>query len=359
MQYRQLGRSGLRVSALTFGSVTFGGEGAFAATGNIDETGARRMIDLCIEHGVNMFDTANAYSDGLAERILGQAIKGRSEEILVTSKARFPMGKGQNDAGLSRHNLINACEASLKRLGRDHLDLYYMHEWDGQTPPEETLEALTQLRRDGKIRYVGVSNFSGWHVMKMLSASEREGLIAPVSEQIYYSLESRDAEYELLPLAVDQGLGVQVWSPLACGLLSGKYRRGKSSPEEGRQIQGWSEPEVRDLEKLYDTVEVLIEIGEAHGVTAARVALAWLLSKAPVTSVVIGARKESQLLDNLASVDLHLKQGEIARLDEVSAPALIYPYWHQNRTASDRFSEADLVLHGPATKHRKALAKKD
>lgn len=357
MQYRQLGRSGLRVSVFNFGSVTFGGQGGFASTGNIDVAAAARMVDVCVEHGVNMFDTADAYSAGVAEEILGKALQGRSRKLLVTSKVRFPTGEGPNEQGLSRHHILHACEDSLRRLGRDHIDLYYLHEWDGLTPVEETLEALQTLRQQGKIRYAGVSNFSGWQAMKLLSAAERDRLIAPVSQQVYYSLEARDAEYELLPLAVDQGLGVQVWSPLACGLLSGKFRRNHATPEDTRRVEGWSEPEVRDSEKLYDTVEVLVRVGEEHGVSAARVALAWLLGRSGVTSVVLGARKESQLLDNLAAVDLHLTDAQIEALERVSAPVLIYPYWHQQRAAFERLSPADLVLHGPAQRARQALEK--
>ncbi|MFT9094333.1 MAG: aldo/keto reductase [Gluconobacter cerinus] len=358
MQYRQLGRSGLKISALNFGSVTFGGQGDFASTGNIDVSEATRMVDLCVEHGVNMFDTADGYSGGEAEEILGRVLKGRSRELLVTSKVRFPTGKGPNEEGLSRHHILNACDDSLRRLGRDHIDLYYLHEWDGLTPVEETLEALQTLRDQGKIRYAGLSNFAGWQAMKLLSAAERDRLITPVSEQIYYSLEARDAEYELLPLAVDQGLGVQIWSPLACGLLTGKYRRGKTAPADSRRISGWPDRDVRNIEKLYDTVEVLVEIAEEHDVSSARVALAWLLHKPGVTSVVIGARKETQLLDNLAAASLRLTKAQVARLDDVSAPDLIYPYWHQQRNAFGRLSEADMVLHGPAKRHRDALETK-
>ncbi|GBR54130.1 oxidoreductase [Neokomagataea thailandica NBRC 106555] len=315
------------------------------------------MLDICIERGVNMFDTADAYSGGVAEEILGQALKGRSREVLVTSKVRFPTGEGPNEQGLSRHHILNACEESLRRLGRDHIDLYYLHEWDGLTPVEETLEALHTLREQGKIRYAGISNFSGWHAMKILSAAERERLVAPVSQQIYYSLEARDAEFELLPLALDQGLGVQVWSPLACGLLSGKFRRDRAAPEDTRRVEGWSEPEVRNGEKLYDTIEVLVRVAEEHGVSAARVALAWLLGRPGVTSVVLGARKESQLLDNLAAVELLLTDEQIDALERVSTPELIYPYWHQQRAAYERLSPADLVLHEPARRAREALEK--
>ncbi|QDH17221.1 aldo/keto reductase [Swingsia samuiensis] len=357
MQYRQLGHSGLKISALNFGSVTFGGKGGFAATGNVGVKEATRMCDICIEHGVNMFDTADAYSGGEAEEILGEVLKEKSKELLVTSKVRFATGKGPNEEGLSRHHILNACEQSLKRLRRDHIDLYYLHEWDGLTPVQEMLEALQTLRNQGKIRYAGVSNFSAWHSMKLLSKAEQKSLIAPVCQQIYYSLEARDAEYELLPMAVDQGMGTQVWGPLASGLLTGKFRRGRSAPEDTRRIAGWSEPEVRNIEKLYDTIEVLVQVAEEHGVSPARVALAWTLQRPGITSLVLGARKESQLIDNLEAISLHLNQAQVARLNEVSAPDLIYPYWHQNRSAYERLSEADKVLHEPAKRLRVRLEK--
>jgi len=348
MQYRQLGRSGLRISAFTLGTMTFGGKGDFAKTGDTDLAGARRQIDLCIDAGINMFDTADIYSTGVSEEILGAALKGRSDDIMITTKARFRMGTGANDAGLSRYHLVSACEASLKRLGRDHIDLYYLHEWDGQTPLDETLEALDTLTRAGKIRYAGVSNFSAWHIMKALGTAERNRLIAPVAQQIYYSLQAREAEYELLPVAVDQGIGVQVWSPMAGGLLSGKYRRGKPQPEGTRQIEKWGEPPVYDIEKLYDVVEVLVSIAESRGISAAQVALAWVAQRPAVTSIVIGARTEAQLVDNLKAADLTLTEEEVGRLDDASAPPLIYPFWHQASTASDRLSAADLLLLGPA-----------
>lgn len=245
MHYRQLGRSGLRISAFTLGTMTFGGKGDFAKTGNTDLAGASRQIDLCIEAGINMFDTADIYSTGVSEEILGAALKGRSDDIMVTTKARFRMGKGANDAGLSRYHLISACEASLRRLGRDHIDLYYLHEWDGQTPLEETLEALDTLTRAGKIRYAGVSNFSAWHLMKALGTAERNRLIAPVSQQIYYSLQARDAEYELLPVSLDQGIGVQVWSrwPVAC-FRANTGAASPSPPARGRSRTGASRPSM-------------------------------------------------------------------------------------------------------------------
>jgi aryl-alcohol dehydrogenase-like predicted oxidoreductase len=351
MEFRQLGRSGLKVSVLSLGTMTFGGKGAFAKTGSTDIEGARRQIDLCLDAGINLFDTADVYSGGLSEEILGRALKSRRDKVLVASKARFRMGDGPNDAGLSRFHLIEACEASLKRLGTDHIDLYQLHEWDGQTPLEETLEALDSLVRSGKVRYVGLSNFSGWHLMKTLCVSEREKRVRPVSQQIHYTLQAREAEYELVPVSIDQGLGILVWSPLAGGLLSGKYRRGQKPPEGTRQLANWGEPPVYDQEKLYDIVEVLITIAEGRGISAAQVALAWLIGRPGVTSVVIGARTDAQLRDNLKAADLVLTPEERARLDASSAPVLLYPYWHQASTASDRLSPADLSLLGPRSKH--------
>ena len=350
MEYRQLGRSGLRVSVLTLGTMTFGGKGAFAKTGSTDVAGARRLVDMCIDAGVNLFDTADVYSAGLSEEILGGAIQGKRDKLLVTTKARFKMGTGPNDAGLSRHHLISACEASLKRLGTDYLDLYQLHQWDGQTPLEETLEALDTLVRSGKVRYVGVSNYSGWHLMKALGVADMNRYVRPVSQQIHYTLQAREAEYELVPIAVDQGVGILVWSPIAGGLLSGKYRRGHATPESTRHVANWGEPPVRDQEKLYDIVEVLVSIGEARGVSAAQVALAWLLGRPGVASLVVGARTEEQLADNLKAAELVLSAEERASLDEVSAPPLLYPYWHQANTASDRLSPADLALLGPHLK---------
>ena len=347
MDYRQLGRSGLRVSALTLGTMTFGGRDRFANVGSTDVEGATRQIDLCLDRGVNFIDTANVYSTGVSEEILGAALKGRRDRVLIATKARMPMGDGPNDAGLSRHHLIAECEASLRRLGTDHIDLYQVHEWDGQTPLEETLEALDTLVRSGKVRYVGASNYAGWQLMKTLATSDRHGYQRFVTQQIYYSLQARDAEYELVPLAVEEGVGILVWSPLAGGLLSGKFRRGVEGPAGTRALSDWGEPPVRDQEQLYDTIEALVEIGEGHGVSAAQVALAWLLGRPGVVSLIIGARTDEQLADNLAAADLVLSDEERARLEEVSRPPLIYPHWHQARTAADRLGAADRALLDP------------
>ncbi|MBA2514996.1 MAG: aldo/keto reductase [Solirubrobacterales bacterium] len=349
MDYRQLGRSGLRVSALSLGTMTFGGRDKFSNVGTTDVEGARRQIDMCLEHGVNLVDTANVYSQGLSEEILGEAIQGRRDQLLLATKARMSMGEGPNDAGLSRHHLIAECENSLRRLNTEHIDLYQVHEWDGQTPLEETLEALDTLVRSGKVRYVGCSNYAGWQIMKALGTSERHNYQRFVSQQIYYSLQARDAEYELVPTTLDQGLGILVWSPLAGGLLSGKYRRDQLGPEGSRQLTDWNEPPVRDQEGLYDIVEALVEIADGRGASPAQVALAWVLGRPGVTSLVIGARTDEQLEDNLGAAELELSGAERARLDDLSQPPLIYPHWHQAKTASDRLGPADLSLLGAHT----------
>jgi aryl-alcohol dehydrogenase-like predicted oxidoreductase len=349
MEYRQLGRSGLRVSAFTLGTMTFGGRDAFANVGSTDVAGAARQIDMCLDRGVNLIDTADVYSGGLSEEIVGDVLAdaGRRDRALVATKARMPMGDGPNDAGLSRHHLIRECEASLRRLRVDHIDLYQVHEWDGQTPLEETLEALDTLVRSGKVRYVGASNYAGWQLMKALATSDRHGYQRFVGHQIHYSLQAREAEYELVPLALDQGLGILVWSPLAGGLLSGKYRRGQEGPAGARQLTDWNEPPVRDEDALHDVVDALVEIADGHGVSAAHVALAWLRDRPGITSVIVGARTDDQLADNLAAAELALAGDEVARLEQVSRPPLIYPYWHQAKTAADRLGPADLALIGP------------
>jgi aryl-alcohol dehydrogenase-like predicted oxidoreductase len=347
MEYRQLGTSGLRVSALTLGTMTFGGLGNFAKVGDTDLTGAKRQIDMCLDAGVNVIDTADVYSTGGSEEIVGQALEGKRDDVLLATKVRMTMGDGPNDEGLSRHHVISGCEASLRRLRTDHIDLYHVHEWDGLTPLEETLGALQYLVDTDKVRYVGVSNYAAWQLMKTLGIAERDHLPRFVSQQIYYSLQERSAEYELLPLATDQGLGTLVWSPLAGGLLSGKHRRGQDGPKGTRQLAGWDEPPVYDEDKLYDTIDVLVEVADGHGVSAAQVALAWLLGRPTISSVVIGARTNEQLADNLKAADLRLSADELAKLEEVSRPPLLYPYWHQRKTASARLSTADLTLLAP------------
>jgi aryl-alcohol dehydrogenase-like predicted oxidoreductase len=346
MEYRQLGRSGLRISTLTLGTMTFGGKGGFGQVGNTDLEGAKRQIGMAVDAGVNLIDTADIYSAGASEEIVGQAIKGHRDDLLISSKVRMPTGDGPNDAGLSRHHIISAVEASLRRLGTDHIDIYHVHEWDGETPVEETLSTLDSLVRSGKVRYLAASNYSGWQLMKALAAADRRGYERFVAEQIYYSLEARDAEYELVPVALDQGLGILIWSPLAGGLLSGKFRRDADQPEESRHLTNWNEPPVRNEDRLYDTVEVLVDVAKAHDVSPAQVALAWLLSRPGVTSLVIGARTDEQLADNLKSADLVLSSDERATLEQVSRPDLIYPHWHQAAT-DERLGEPDLAVLRP------------
>jgi aryl-alcohol dehydrogenase-like predicted oxidoreductase len=344
MEYRQLGNSGLKISVLTMGTMTFGGKGAFAKVGDVSLAEVRRLIDVVVDAGVNLIDTADIYSAGASEAMLGEAMGGkRKPGMLIASKARYATGEGPNDAGLSRWHLIRACEESLKRLRTDVIDLYQVHEWDGLT----TLEALDALVRAGKVRYVGCSNFSGWHVMKAMEIARRDGRIPFVSQQIHYTLQAREAEYELIPIALDQRLGVLVWSPLAGGLLSGKHRRNKSAPAGTRVTAGWKEPPIADEGKLWDIVDELVAIGEAHGVSAARVALAWTLGRPGVTSIVVGGRTEAQFRDNLACVEVKLTAAERARLDKISQPTLIYPYWHQAWTANERLGAPDLALLAP------------
>src|SRR3954464_186055 len=266
MQYRQLGASGLRVSTFTLGTMGFGGTGWASPVGRIGVAGAREQIAIARDAGVNLIDTADVYSNGLSEEILGEALGGDRDDVLIATKVRMPMGGGPNDAGLSRHHVIRSAEASLRRLRTDHIDLYQAHEWDGRTRLEETLAAFESLVQSGKVRYVGCSNHTGWQLMKALGVADRTGGARYVSQQIYYSLQARDAESELVPVSIDQGLGILVWSPLAGGLLSGKYRRNQPTPEGTRRFAGWDEPPVPDEERLYDTIEALVEIGAAHGV---------------------------------------------------------------------------------------------
>ncbi|MDX0216780.1 aldo/keto reductase [Sinorhizobium meliloti] len=347
MEYRRLGRSGLKISTITMGTMTIGGGGKFAQVGDVGVADARRYVDLCLDAGVNLIDTADIYSTGACEEIIGEVLGGkRKDGVLIATKARFSMGPGPNDGGLSRHHLISACEASLKRLKTDVIDLYQVHEWDGQTPLEETMEALDTLVRQGKVRYIGCSNYSGWHIMKALGISALEHRQRFVSQQIHYTLEAREAEYELVPISIDQGLGILVWSPLAGGLLSGKHRRGQS-PEGTPQLAGWNEPPIRDEERLWKIVDMLVAIAAERNVSPAQIALAWLIGRDAVTSVIIGGRTEDQFRDNLAAAGLKLTDEERELLDAVSLPPVLYPYWHQLWTAKDRLGEADLSLLGP------------
>jgi len=344
MEYRQLGRSGLKISAVSMGTFSFGGQGDFAMVASQGVKEAQRLVDTCIDGGINLFDTANMYSMGRSEEILGEVLEGRRDKLLISSKARMRIGDGPNDEGVSRYHLIRECERSLKRLRTDHIDIYFMHEWDGLTPAEEMLAALDTLVAQGKIRYIGCSNYSGWHIMKALAAADLKSYPRFVAQQIHYTLEAREAEYELLPISVDQGLGVMVWSPLAAGLLSGAFRRDRK-PADSRQAAGWSEPPIRDESRLWDIVDVLVEIAEARDATPAQVALAWTLSRPAIASVVVGGLTEQHFRDNIAAVDLELSIKELERLNAVSRAPYIYPYWHQHNFARERFCAGDWALH--------------
>lgn len=328
MEHRRLGKSGLNVPVFSFGTATFGGGGDFfKAWGSTDVKEAKRLVDVCLDAGLNFFDTADVYSRGAAEEILGAALEGRHSRALISTKATFTMGEGPNDRGSSRFHLIRSCEASLKRLRADHIDLYHMHGFDAFTPVEETLRALDDLVTSGKVRYIACSNFSAWHLMKSLAVSDKYGWSRYVAHQVYYSLVGRDIEFEHLPLALDQGVGTIVWSPLAGGALSGKIRRNKPAPKDSRlgQIQFVK----YDEETLYRVVDVLDSIAKERGKTIPQVALNWVLRKPTVSNIIVGARNEEQLVQNLGALGWKLTEQEVALLDAASEPAVPYPYWHQ------------------------------
>lgn len=332
MEYRRLGASGLCVPALTLGTGTFGGTTEFfKAWGESDVAEATRLVDICLEAGLTMFDSADIYSQGAAESILGQAIAGRRSDVLISTKATFRAGTGANDVGSSRFHLLNSVDASLKRLGTDYIDLFQLHGFDAMTPVEEILSTLDQLVRSGKVRYIGCSNYSGWHLMKCLSVSERHGWARFVAHQAYYSLVGRDYEWELMPLGLDQGIGAVVWSPLGWGRLTGRIRRGQPLPEASRlqseRVRN-AGPQVQD-EDLYRVVDALESVAQDLGKTVPQVALNWLLQRPTVSTVIIGARNEEQLRQNLAAVGWNLSAEHMAKLDAASARPFAYPYWHQ------------------------------
>jgi aryl-alcohol dehydrogenase-like predicted oxidoreductase len=335
MEYRQLGGSGLKVPMLSFGTATFGGgNDFFKAWGSTQVDEATRMVNLCLDAGVNLFDTADAYSGGISEKILGKAIEGKREDLLLSTKGTFPFGEGQNNQGSSRIHLVKQVEGSLKRLKTDYIDLYHMHAFDGNTPVEETLRTLDDLVHSGKVRYIAASNFSGWHLMKSLSVSEKYGWNRYVGHQVYYSLVNREYEWELMPLGIDQKVGALVWSPLAAGRLGGKYRRNQPLPQEGRVAQGGSPvpQSVVNEEVFYNTLDALDEIAEESGKTVAQVAINWLLQRPTVSSIIIGARNEDQLKENLESVGWNLTVEQVKKLDAASEIPPIYPYWHQRQS---------------------------
>jgi len=346
MEYRLLGRSGLKVSTFSFGAMTFGGAGMFAGVGQTQGLDAKRQIDLCLEAGVNLFDTADMYSAGQSEEILAEALGARRKDVLIATKAFGATGKGPNDVGASRKHVVEACEASLRRLKTDYIDLYQIHNQDSLTPPEETLRALDDLVRTGKVRYIGSSNFGGWYKMKALGISERVGLERYVSQQIQYSLLWRDAEDELLPLGVDQNVGALIWSPLAGGYLSGKFRSGPTGGATRLDASG--RLASVDDERARQIVAALDEIAAARGATCSQVALNWVARKAGVASIIVGARTDEQLLDNLAAATWSLTDDEIVRLDKASATRQRYPYSHHTFYHGDRNPRAGLLPPLPA-----------
>lgn len=330
MEYRQLGASGLHIPVLSFGTATFGGGNEFfKAWGNTQVDEATRLVNLCLDAGVNLFDTANVYSKGTAEEILGKALKGLRDKVLISTKATFPMGDGANDYGSSRIHIIKQCEESLKRLNTDHIDIYHMHGFDANTPVEETLKTLDTLIQSGKIRYIACSNFSGWHLMKSLSASEKHGWSKYIAHQAYYSLLDREFEWELMPLGIDQNIGTIVWSPLASGRLGGKFKRGQEMPKDNRMAQGGSHGPATNEERLYKITDALEEIAAETNKTVSQVALNWLLQRPTISNIIIGARNEEQLKQNLGAVGWNLNVEQIKKLDLASQRDKIYPYWHQ------------------------------
>jgi aryl-alcohol dehydrogenase-like predicted oxidoreductase len=333
MEFRRLGHSGFKVPVLSLGTGTFGGKGEFFQHwGTTDVAEASRLIDICLEHGLNMFDSADIYSAGAAEEILGQAIKGRRDKVILSTKGTFRFGETPNDVGSSRYHLIRSVEGSLKRLGTDFIDLYQLHGFDAMTPVEEVLQTLDTLVNAGKIRYIGCSNFSGWHLMKSLAVSERYGLARYVAHQAYYSLVGRDYEWELMPLALDQGVGAVVWSPLGWGRLTGKIRRGQPLPKDSR-LQSKTVvdigPQVPE-DYLYRVVDALEEVAQETGKTVPQVAINWVVHRPSVSNVIIGARNEEQLRANLAAVGWQLTPEQVSKLDAASAQPKTYPYWHQS-----------------------------
>lgn len=330
MEHRQLGGSGIRLPVLSFGTATFGGKGDFFKTwGSTQVEEAKHLVQLCMDAGVNMFDTANTYSRGVSEEILGEAIRGLRDKIIISTKGTFDMGDGANDYGSSRLHITRQCEESLRRLKTDYIDIYHMHGFDANTPVDETLKTLDNLVTTGKVRYIACSNFSGWHLMKSLSVSERYGWSKYVGHQAYYSLLNREFEWELMPLGIDQKVGTLVWSPLSSGKLSGKYRRNQPKPPDARIAQGGGQgPDVPE-EFFYNLIDVLDEIAAETNKTVSQVSLNWLLQRPTVVNIIVGARNEQQLQENLGAVGWTLTLEQIAKLDKASERPPIYPYWHQ------------------------------
>jgi aryl-alcohol dehydrogenase-like predicted oxidoreductase len=353
MEYVLLGRSGLSVSKLVFGTLTFAGTKQFATVGSTAGDDARRQVDIALDAGVNAFDTANLYSYGDAERVLGEALAGRRPRALIFTKVGFPVGDAPNDGGASRAHILDQIDQSLQRLRTDHIDLYFIHLWDGATPVEETVETMSGLVKAGKIRYWGVSNYSGWSLAKTVMTARAAGLVAPVAHQLYYTAEAREAEYELLPAATELGVSSMIWSPLGQGVLSGKLARDQKAPSDSRQgSPTWKEPWVMDRERLYRVIDALKEVAAQRGATVPQVALAWVKDRPNVGPIVVGARGEQQLRDNLAAVAITLTQEQHDRIEAAARPAPIYPYWHRAMHAIARATPAEAEY---LRRHRQTL----
>jgi aryl-alcohol dehydrogenase-like predicted oxidoreductase len=336
MKMRYLGNSGVKVSEICFGAMTFGGRGYWKVIGELEQKDANELVNLCFDAGVNFFDTADVYSEGLSEEMLGKALGSKRNEIILATKVRGRTGKGPNDVGLSRHHIIENCNSSLKRLRTDYIDLYQIHSFDPYTPQEETLRALDDLIRAGKVRYIGASNHTGWQLMKALAISDKQNLERFITLQAYYSLVSRDLENELVPLCLDQKLGILPWSPLGGGFLTGKYRKGKGRPKNARRYDRESQFLQFDEEKGFDIVNELEKTAKNHNATIAQAALNYLLRKPGVSSVIIGAKTKEQLTEDLKASDWEMTAEEVERLDELSMPPRVYPNWMLQRTIQDR-----------------------
>ncbi|MCA8906962.1 MAG: aldo/keto reductase [Rhodospirillaceae bacterium] len=352
MQYIQLGQSGLRVSRYVFGTLTFAGTKGFEAIGSAAGADARRQVDMALDAGVNMIDTANLYSRGDSEIVVGEALAGRRDKMLIATKVGFPMGEGLNDRGSSRAHLTDQVEQSLQRLKTDHIDLYFIHLWDGLTPVEETVAAMTDLIGAGKVRYWGVSNYNAWHLTKTVMTARAMGAIAPVCQQIYYTAEGREAEYELLPAAQDLGVSSMIWSPLGQGVLTGKVRRDQAAPAGSRQSANWPEPWVMSQERLFDVVDALEAVAGEIGATISQVALAWLAGRPDVGPIVVGARTDAQLGENLAAADIALTEAQADRIEAAARPAPLYPFWHRAMHALARATPAEAAY---LSRHRRTL----
>ncbi|WP_411843393.1 aldo/keto reductase [Salinicoccus sp. HZC-1] len=343
MDYIYLGNSGLKVPKYILGTIPFSGTNGFEPAGDIKEDEARRLVDISLDAGINMFDTANLYSKGDAERVLGKAIKGRRDKVILTSKTGFDLGKDPNAVGASRYNIENSINNSLERLGTDYLDVYFVHLWDGRTPVEETIQVMNDLIKSGKIRYWGVSNYSGWALARTYTMAEQNGYIPPITQQIYYTPEAREAEYELLPAGGELGVGNMIWSPLGEGLLNGKIDRNNDAPPGTRQGEDWPEPWVMDNERLYDVIDALKEVAENRNATVPQIALAWTKDRPNVGPVVIAARNETQLRENIASYQINLTQAEHDRIESAARPEPFYPLWHRTMSSFDKASPSEMA----------------